>query len=286
MLINKNHFAEGVKVSPTPNKGGALNPTLLVVHDTAGALDYKGSVSWLCNPQAKASAHFVVGRKGEIVQLASCLVKTWHAGKSSYKGRQNVNDFSIGIEIANPGKLELTADGKAARASFGATYNIKTYALEQHTSPAHGFGWWMPYTQAQLDAVLNLSIAIRDRYNITSCAAHFEISPGRKIDVGPQFPLSWLKAKLEGRKDDCNLVEMEVSTPIRQWPSIFTQNVVGHVHEEHTVAELLSSGEFFPAGENLPQEWIDFPERKILWHKVRTHDETVGWVLATNVRMI
>ncbi len=283
LTINKNHFAEGVKIVPTPNKGGGLNPSLLIVHDTAGALDYRGSVSWLCNPQAKASAHFVVGRAGEIVQLASCLVKTWHAGKSSYKGKPNVNDFSIGIEIANPGKLTVSPGAKVARASFGATYDIKTYGIEFKETPSHGPGWWMPYTQAQLDAVLSLSMAIRDRYEITSCAAHFEISPGRKIDVGPQFPLPWLKAKLEGRQDGANVVEVEIGTPIRMWPSVFPENVI-HTIEGKAFGELITSGEFFPAGQDLPREWVENPTKKILWHKVDVGGN-VGWVLSTNVRM-
>jgi N-acetylmuramoyl-L-alanine amidase len=285
MEINQNHFLKGCPVVPTPNKGGPLNPELIIVHDTAGALDYRGSVSWLCNPQAKASAHFVIGRAGEVTQLASCRVKTWHAGQSAYKGRQNVNNFAIGIEIANPGRLVLNSSGKVARASFGEEYGVAKYNLEFHQTAAHGSGWWMPYPKAQLDAVVSLCAALSETYNIKKLAAHFEISPGRKIDVGPQFPLSWLRAKIEGRADGDNSVEVEIGTPLRQWPSLFSENVLTTVSPESTFGTLISSGEFLPAGENLPASWLENPEKKILWHRVSINN-TSGWVLAANVRML
>ena len=41
----------------TPNLGGPLRPELIVLHETASRLDAAGSISWLCNPSAKASAH-------------------------------------------------------------------------------------------------------------------------------------------------------------------------------------------------------------------------------------
>ena len=284
MRINSNHFAEGVRVVPTPNKGGSIAPSLIIIHDTAGQLDYKTSVSWLCNPQARASAHFVIGRKGEVVQLVSCLVKTWHAGKSAYKGVQNVNDFSIGIEIANPGKLTKGERETVARASFGRAYDLPTYGIQFKSTPSHGEGWWMPYTQPQLDAVLALSLALRDKYNITSLSPHWEISPGRKIDTNPIFPLQWLRGKLEGRQDAANVVEVEIGTPLRMWPSLFSENIV-HTIEGKAYGELISSGEFFPAGRDLPFDWVSNPSKKILWHKVDVGGN-IGWVLSANVRMI
>ena len=58
-----------VDQAATPNKGGSVTPEVIVLHDTAGRLDHVSSVRWLCDPAAKASAHFVVGRAGEVVQL-------------------------------------------------------------------------------------------------------------------------------------------------------------------------------------------------------------------------
>jgi N-acetylmuramoyl-L-alanine amidase len=67
----------------TPNKGGPITPAVIVLHDTAGRLDQEGSVAWLCDKAARASAHFVISRAGEIVQLAPTTVATWHASRSA-----------------------------------------------------------------------------------------------------------------------------------------------------------------------------------------------------------
>jgi len=202
MKINAHNFVDGVKVIPTPNKSGSIVPELLIVHDTAGQLDYMTSVSWLCNPQAKASAHFVIGRKGEIVQLASCLVRCWHAGVSSYHGRSNVNGFAIGVEFANPGKLAGVKGANYVRADFGKTYDIKTYGIEFKETPNHGAGWWMPYTPEQIATGLALAIAIREKYDVHKVAPHWEIAPGRKVDTNPLFPLEWLRGRMLGRADE------------------------------------------------------------------------------------
>lgn len=282
LTINSNHFAQGAKIVPTPNKGGVIKPSLVIVHDTAGSLDHMTSVSWLCNPQAKASAHFVVGLKGEIVQLASCLVKTWHAGKSSYKGRPNVNDFAIGIEIANPGRLSRAEGSAKARASFGQEYDIKTHRISFAETPEHGRGWWMSYPQAQLDAVLNLCMAIRDRYDITSCAPHWEISPGRKFDTNPLFPLSWLRGKMSGRQDDGNRLVLSAETRVRKWPS-FNQNVVT-ITASNQVVDLIRSGSYKAEGSDIPK---DIPAgTDLLWYMVDLGDEQSGWVLSTETSLI
>jgi hypothetical protein len=77
-------------VKNSPNKS-ARNATIthIVLHNTAGG--FGGSIDWLCNPSAKASAHLVVSRKGETAQIVPFGEKAWHAG--------NANPNSIGIEI-------------------------------------------------------------------------------------------------------------------------------------------------------------------------------------------
>ena len=78
-------------------QGGRLEPTLIVLHDTAGRLAKGSSVAWLCNPKAKASAHLVVERDGSVTQLAEFDPPVaWHAGQSSWRGRSGCNAFAIG----------------------------------------------------------------------------------------------------------------------------------------------------------------------------------------------
>jgi N-acetylmuramoyl-L-alanine amidase len=71
----KNHRLVDGDQRETPNCGGIIEPKYLVFHFTAGS-SAEGSVEWLCNPDATASAHIVVGRDGKITQLAPFNVKT------------------------------------------------------------------------------------------------------------------------------------------------------------------------------------------------------------------
>jgi AmpD protein len=47
----------------------------------------------------QVSSHFVIRRDGELLQFVSCEERAWHAGRSHFRGRDNCNDFSIGVEL-------------------------------------------------------------------------------------------------------------------------------------------------------------------------------------------
>ncbi|HIJ83554.1 MAG TPA: N-acetylmuramoyl-L-alanine amidase, partial [Magnetococcales bacterium] len=93
-----------IKFVGSPNHSDGMSPLYLVLHYTAGS-SLDGAVSWLTNPKAKASAHLVIGRGGEVVQLVRFDKKAWHAGVSLWGKLKNMNNFSIGIELVNQGKL-------------------------------------------------------------------------------------------------------------------------------------------------------------------------------------
>src|SRR3990167_5108144 len=98
---------KGVPLVRANASGSAMpKPTAIVVHDTAGREIPKSSVDWFASPKCTTSAHFVVELDGSITQMVDCDQKAFHAGKSSFKGRSGCNNFSIGIEIVNPGKLD------------------------------------------------------------------------------------------------------------------------------------------------------------------------------------
>lgn len=179
----------------TPNQGGRIRPTLIVVHDTAGRLNKGSSVNWLTQRKARASAHFVIERDGTVTQLAQCDRSTWHAGRSRWNNRSQCNGFSIGIEIVNPGKL--TAGGTAW---FGKSYKDgdvidgRAVELQAAKTSAHGSGTWMHYTPEQIETVTKICKALAKEYQtIKEIVAHWEISPGRKIDTSPLFPLDSLR---------------------------------------------------------------------------------------------
>jgi hypothetical protein len=73
----------------------------VVLHHTGG--DFGPSLNWLINPNSGVSCHYLIDRDGSIYELVDEARESWHAGYSLHKGRENVNDFSIGIELVNDG---------------------------------------------------------------------------------------------------------------------------------------------------------------------------------------
>ncbi len=118
-----------------------LNPTLHPYFETIKDL--------------KVSAHFLIKRKGELIQFVSCHNRAWHAGESSWKGMSNCNDFSIGIELEG---TEI-----------------------------------QPYEEIQYKVLLNLLVQLKKEYNIIDIVGHSDIAPHRKTDPGPSF--DWNKIK-------------------------------------------------------------------------------------------
>lgn len=100
----------------------------------------------------QVSAHFLIERDGAVTQFVSCLDRAWHAGVSCHGGRENCNDFSLGIE------LEGTDD--------------------------------LPYSAAQYEVLTALTRQLLSAYpalGIDRICGHCDIAPQRKTDPGPFF---------------------------------------------------------------------------------------------------
>lgn len=182
----------------SPNTGGPLAPSYLIMHFTAGR-SFQSSVDWFLNPLAKASAHLVIGRDGSIAQLVPFDVQAWHAGVSSWQGLTGMNRHSVGIELDNAGKL--TRQGGKWTAWFGATYPDSEVLEATHPGETLPAGWHI-YTQAQLAKAEEAGLAIVRHYGLKDVIAHEDVSPGRKVDTGPAFPKASFRAKLMGRQED------------------------------------------------------------------------------------
>ena len=188
-------------LTPNRSKNFVLKPEGIVVHDTAGRLDGATSVNWFMNPSAKASAHLVIHRDGKTTQMAPFNTKTWHAGKSNYNGRKAVNNFAVGIEIVNPGRLTSLDNGRY-KSWFGKEYKSSEFNITKRSTAEHGTGWWMDYTAEQLETVEAICVTLFEKYNLQWVWPHWKVSPGRKQDTNPLFPLESLQSKLVGRHDD------------------------------------------------------------------------------------
>ena len=104
----------------------------------------------------RVSAHFFIRRNGEIQQFVSTDHRAWHAGVSSWGGRERCNDFSIGIELE------------------GSDFQA--------------------FTPAQYQQLAQLLRLLQVRYpSLQQVTGHAQIAPGRKTDPGPYFDWAWLK---------------------------------------------------------------------------------------------
>lgn len=150
--------------------------TLLVVHNISlppGEFGGDGIVGLFTNTldfsthpyyetlrELKVSAHFLIRRGGELIQLVPCAKRAWHAGASSWHGREACNDVSVGVELEG-------ADDQA-------------------------------YTDLQYTCLAGLLRDLRRRYPIVDIVGHADIAPGRKTDPGPAFEWGHFRELLAG----------------------------------------------------------------------------------------
>lgn len=137
-----------------------------------------------------ASWHLSVEGK-KVAQHIDFDRRAGHAGKSSWRGEGSVNDFSVGIEIANPGPLRKGADGKFRDTTSRA--RVWNGLVERHE--AFGYEYWAGYSDDTVDTILAIVSALAWQYDIKDIVGHSDIAPGRKIDPGPAFPLELVRTE-------------------------------------------------------------------------------------------
>jgi N-acetylmuramoyl-L-alanine amidase len=184
-----------------------ITPTIIVIHYAVTS-----SLDALVRSQLATHyfAHLSIDgfKKGErsvmqVVQQLPFNKRGAHAGVSSWRGRERCNDFSIGIEIANPGPLIMGDDGKL-RTVYEQVWGPQD-AVE--TGPVEGYPkqwtWWARYSTEEMAILASVCRALRvECPTITEIVGHSDVSPGRKSDPGPAFPMSWLRqAVFDGAQD-------------------------------------------------------------------------------------
>ncbi|HSN24168.1 MAG TPA: 1,6-anhydro-N-acetylmuramyl-L-alanine amidase AmpD [Methylomicrobium sp.] len=177
----EDHWLRGVKRIESPNfddRPDADDISLIVIHCISlppGEFDHPLIEHLFCNHldpglhpyfagiyQLKVSAHLLINRNGEITQFVSFGKRAWHAGVSSYQGRERCNDFSIGIELEG----------------------VET----------------VPYTLAQYQQLAKVIKTLLANYPMLSrerITGHSDIAPDRKTDPGASFDWKKLGRMLE-----------------------------------------------------------------------------------------
>jgi N-acetylmuramoyl-L-alanine amidase len=179
----------------SPNTGDELIPEYLILHYTASP-NFNQALKWLTSPQAKASAHLLIGRDGSITQMVPFNEVAWHAGKSQWRNITGLNNYSIGIELDNAGPLKRAGDTWVAW--FGTRYPNSEVIEAVHKQQKTPQGWHL-YTAEQMSAVLEVSTLLVQHYGLSDILGHDDIAPGRKTDPGPAFPMDSFKARVFGR---------------------------------------------------------------------------------------
>lgn len=142
--------------TPSPNFDDRMLPITMIVLHYTGMQDAESAIRRLTDPAAKVSAHYLIAEDGTVLQMVDEAKRAWHAGQSHWRGITDVNSASVGIEVVNPG---------------------------------HEFGY-RPFPEQQIDALLPLVAAIKERYDIGrgDVVGHSDIAPKRKQDPGELFP--------------------------------------------------------------------------------------------------
>ncbi len=183
----------------SPNQSsGTTTPRFLVMHYTAGS-SAESSIRWLTNPDARASAHLVIGRDGSTTQLVDFNRKAWHAGQSQWRGIQGLNGHSIGIELDNPGILQGQPGNW--KTSWGRPVPDSEVLVKARNPGDPSIGWHT-YTEVQLEAAREVSLALVRHYELEEVIGHEDIAPGRKQDPGAAFPMTSFQSMVTGRDSD------------------------------------------------------------------------------------
>jgi AmpD protein len=175
------------RLSPNHNeRPDALDISLVVLHSISlppgeyggDAIErlFTNRLQWDAHPyfesirDIKVSAHFVIRRPGKLLQFVSCTQRAWHAGSSQWCGRDNCNDYSIGVEL----------EGLEGERFEAAQYKQLTRLLR----------------------------ALARHYKITAVVGHEHVAPTRKHDPGRGFDwgrlrrdLRWSRARVPHAPD-------------------------------------------------------------------------------------
>lgn len=179
----KNGQLLGARFVPSPNFNDRPAHTeiqLVVIHNISlppsqfggGYIEqfFQNQLDWQAHPYfqtiegMQVSAHLLILRSGEVLQFVNFNDRAWHAGRSSYLGKKECNDYSIGIELEGSDDQPFESVQYAVLAQVVASLQQAYPKIQQHL------------------------------------AGHSDIAPGRKTDPGPYFDWHYFRELLQQKK--------------------------------------------------------------------------------------
>ena len=145
-------FADA-RLCPSDNHGkriGFRYPDMIILHYT-GMENAQAALERLCSPGLDVSSHYLITAQGKVFQMVSEDRRAWHAGVSHWRGHQDINSRSIGIELDNDGDK--------------------------------------PFTFPQMMSLISLCKDIQSRWSMrpVNVLGHSDIAITRKVDPGKKF---------------------------------------------------------------------------------------------------
>lgn len=179
----KNGQLLGARFVPSPNFNDRPAHTeiqLVVIHNISlppsqfggGYIEqfFQNQLDWQAHPYfqtiegMQVSAHLLILRSGEVLQFVNFNDRAWHAGRSSYLGKKECNDYSIGIELEGSDDQPFESVQYAVLAQVVESLQQAYPKIQQHL------------------------------------AGHSDIAPGRKTDPGPYFDWHYFRELLQRKK--------------------------------------------------------------------------------------
>lgn len=188
------------------NRAGGVKPSMLILHYTDMKTG-KEALDRLCDPKAEVSSHYFIEESGKIRQLVADDKRAWHAGKSFWDGETDINSYSIGIEIVNPG---------------------------------HTCGY-REFPEKQIRAVIKLCKKLVKKYGIApaNVLAHSDIAPERKLDPGELFPWQRLAESGIGLWSDPNDMDAEAAQDVLRSPGAFVEFLISYGYNPQIPEDVL-----------------------------------------------
>ncbi|WP_460923491.1 N-acetylmuramoyl-L-alanine amidase [Pontibacter brevis] len=126
-------------------------PNYVVIHHTAQN-STEQTLKTFTEPATQVSAHYVIGKNGQVYHMLNDYLRAWHAGAGKWGNNTDLNSSSIGIELDNNGEE--------------------------------------PFTEPQINSLLKVLAILKKTHHISTAnfIGHSDIAPVRKVDPNPTFP--------------------------------------------------------------------------------------------------